>query len=41
MRVQGYEILWQNLRLGRDELDVVVRQGDVLVVVEVRHRGEG
>ena len=41
LRVQGYEILWQNLRLGRDELDVVVRRGDVLVVVEVRHRGEG
>lgn len=39
--VQGYEILWRNLRLGRDELDVVVRRDDVLVVVEVRHRGEG
>lgn len=34
-------MLWQNLRLGRDELDVVARRGEVLVVVEVRTRGEG
>ncbi len=37
----GFVVLWQNLRLGRDELDVVARLGPVLVVVEVRHRGEG
>ena len=37
----GFVVLWQNLRLGRDELDVVCRLGPVLVVVEVRHRGEG
>ena len=38
---RGYLVLWRNLRLGRDELDVVVRQGTLLAVVEVRHRGEG
>lgn len=37
----GFELLWQNLRLGRDELDLVARKQDLLVVVEVRHRGEG
>lgn len=37
----GYALLWQNLRLGRDELDLVVRKDDLLVVVEVRHRGAG
>lgn len=35
----GYDVLWQNLRLGRDEIDLVVRQDTLLAVVEVRHRG--
>jgi putative endonuclease len=30
-----------NLRLGRLELDVVARDGDTVIVVEVRHRGRG
>ena len=31
----------QNLRLGKLELDVVARQGPLIVVVEVRTRGAG
>jgi putative endonuclease len=34
-------ILATNLRLGRLELDVVARDHDTVVVVEVRHRGAG
>jgi putative endonuclease len=30
-----------NLRLGRLEIDVVARRGDLIVVVEVRTRGPG
>jgi putative endonuclease len=36
---QGLSILATNLRLGRLELDVVARDGDTVIVVEVRHRG--
>jgi putative endonuclease len=36
---QGFSILATNLRLGRLELDVVARDGDTVIVVEVRHRG--
>jgi putative endonuclease len=38
---QGMSILATNLRLGRLELDVVARDGDTVIVVEVRHRGAG
>ncbi|HON41923.1 MAG TPA: YraN family protein [Bacillota bacterium] len=34
----GYEILGCNLRLGRNEIDILARDGDVLVVVEVKTR---
>jgi putative endonuclease len=37
----GYDIVATNLRVGRLELDVVARQGRVIVVVEVRTRGPG
>jgi putative endonuclease len=37
----GLEILAVNLRVGRLELDVVARDGAVIVVVEVRTRGPG
>ncbi|HMI88243.1 MAG TPA: YraN family protein [Polyangiaceae bacterium] len=36
---QGLSILATNLRLGKLELDVVARDGDTVIVVEVRHRG--
>jgi putative endonuclease len=37
----GYDVLARNLRLGALELDVVARRGPLVVVVEVRTRGEG
>jgi putative endonuclease len=37
----GLEILAVNLRVGRFELDVLARDGDVIAVVEVRARGPG
>ena len=41
LRARGYEIVAQNLRIGRLELDLVARQGRVIAVVEVRTRGDG
>lgn len=38
---RGFRILARNLRLGALELDVVARRGPLVVVVEVRTRGEG
>jgi putative endonuclease len=35
----GYTIVATNLRVGKLELDVVAREGAVIVVVEVRTRG--
>jgi putative endonuclease len=37
----GLQIVAVNLRVGRFELDVVARDGDVIAVVEVRTRGPG
>lgn len=37
----GFELLAQNLRVGPFELDVVARQGSLVVVTEVRTRGPG
>ncbi|MGH7437777.1 MAG: YraN family protein [Polyangiaceae bacterium] len=39
--VQGFDILWRNLRVGALELDVVARRGPLAVVVEVRTRRRG
>jgi putative endonuclease len=36
---RGLELLAMNLRIGRFELDLVLREGPVIVVVEVRTRG--
>jgi putative endonuclease len=41
LRANGFRILWQNLRIGALELDVVAKKGDLVVVVEVRARGPG
>ncbi|HEV7216305.1 MAG TPA: YraN family protein [Chloroflexota bacterium] len=38
LRRSGYAILEQNVRCGRVELDVVAREGPVLVFVEVKAR---
>ncbi|MDX8389407.1 MAG: YraN family protein [Mariprofundaceae bacterium] len=34
----GYEIIGRNIRLGRGELDIVARKGDVLTFIEVKRR---
>jgi len=40
LKRQGYRILGQRVRIGtRDELDLVARDGDCLVFVEVKTRG--
>jgi len=39
-RVLGYRILTRNWRYKRDELDLICRDGDVLVFIEVRARSE-
>lgn len=39
MRANGFRILWQNLRIGSLEIDLVATKGDLVVVVEVRARG--
>jgi putative endonuclease len=41
VRANGFRILWQNLRLGALELDLVAARGDLVIVVEVRARGSG
>jgi putative endonuclease len=38
---QGLELLAVNLRVGRFEVDLVLRDGSVVVFVEVRTRGPG
>ncbi len=37
---RGFHILSRNVRLGRGELDIVARNGDVLAFVEVKARNE-
>jgi putative endonuclease len=39
LRSQGLDIVARNLRCKAGELDLVCRDGDLLVIVEVRHRG--
>ncbi|HSN98343.1 MAG TPA: YraN family protein [Candidatus Nanopelagicales bacterium] len=41
LAAQGLEILGTNVRVGRLEIDVIARDGEMIVVVEVRTRGEG
>lgn len=41
LQSQGVPVVARNLRLGMLELDIVAREGDVVVVVEVRSRGSG
>src|SRR5204862_499634 len=36
---QGYEVVATNLRIGMLEIDLVVRKGPLVAVVEVRTRG--
>jgi putative endonuclease len=36
---KGYHILARNWRKGRAEIDIIARDGDFLVIVEVKSRG--
>lgn len=38
---QGIQVVARNLRLGMLEIDIVAREADVVLVVEVRSRGSG
>lgn len=41
LAAEGFRILWRNVRLGPLELDLVAKRDDLVVIVEVRKRGEG
>lgn len=41
LRRQGLRILVRNVRLGRDEIDLVALDGESLVFVEVKSQGPG
>lgn len=38
LRRKGYRILDRNVRAGRNEIDIIAKDGDTLVFVEVRSR---
>lgn len=38
LRLKGYRILARNLALPQGEIDLLVRRGDILAVVEVKQR---
>lgn len=40
-RARGIDVLGANVRVGRLEIDLLIREGDVVAIVEVRTRGEG
>lgn len=39
LRRAGFRILARNVRIGRYEIDIIARDGEVTVLVEVRTRG--
>lgn len=41
LEARGYTLLERNLRVGRLEVDIVARLGEVVALVEVRTRGRG
>ena len=41
LELSGYEIVAQNVRAGRYEIDLVARRGDLVCLVEVRLRRRG
>lgn len=41
LKLAGLRILDRNRRMGGGEIDLVAREGDCLVFVEVRYRAEG
>ena len=40
LRRHGYRVLTRNFKVGRSEIDLVCRLGDILVFVEVKTRGD-
>lgn len=38
LRLKGYQVLGRNLALPQGEIDLLVRRGNILVVVEVKQR---
>ncbi len=38
LKSKGFKILEQNWRFGRNEVDIIARDGDFLVIVEVKSR---
>ena len=40
-RLRGYRLLASNVRVGRYELDLVLRRGGRVLVVEVKEKGGG
>jgi putative endonuclease len=38
LREQGYAIIRRNFRIGKAEIDIIARKGDLLVFVEVKTR---
>ncbi len=39
LEAEGFRILWRNVRIGPLEIDLVAKQGDLVIIVEVRSRG--
>jgi putative endonuclease len=37
----GFSVLWRNVRIGALEIDLVAKKDDLVIIVEVRSRGEG
>ena len=38
---EGFRVLWQNVRIGPLEVDLVAKKDDLVIIVEVRSRGPG
>lgn len=41
LQADGFSVLWRNVRIGALEIDLVAKKGDLVIIVEVRSRGEG
>jgi putative endonuclease len=39
LKARGLEVIGRNVRVGRLEIDLIARDGPVIIIVEVRNRG--